>query len=70
MNYNGTLSAFGATSAPEKTYSGLKDAICNNPIIDWFMKTNPFLLLILLTILMITVLVVRFYFVNLDLYRE
>ena len=29
---------FTATTAPEKNYQGLKDAICNNPIIDWLMK--------------------------------
>jgi hypothetical protein len=29
---------FTATTASERTYTGLKDAICNNPVIDWLMK--------------------------------
>ena len=65
-----TIGNFTATTAPERTYEGLKDAICNNSVINWLMKQNPFILLILLTILMITVLTFRYYFANLDLYRE
>ena len=31
-------SVFTATTAPENSYEGLKDAICNNFIITWLMK--------------------------------
>ncbi len=63
-------SLFTATTSPEPSgnFTGLLDAICQNPLIRWFSEQNRFVLLALIVILLLLIFVFRLYISNLNYY--
>lgn len=61
-----TATSYGDTG----NFSGLMDAICQNGLIRWLANQNKFTLLALVIILLLSVLIFRFYTSDLKYYAS